>query len=126
MPVVKLAMSERLSVSSVMLGWSIKKLHVGAVDAGTLISRRSVVEKLLVAGVTDVSAAGKSTMFGTVVVLLPVNVYSTSIKTDCGTRAHLLKNRPTVPSPEIPQAGELFSRSLASRMLTVTPFLVKI
>ena len=124
MPAVKLAMSETLIVPSVMLGWSIKKLHVGAVDAGTLIFRRSPVEKLVVAGVTDVSTAGKSTMFGAVVVLLPVNMYSTSIKTDCGG-LQPVKNRPTVPSPEIPlHLGEPFTRSLASRILTVTPFLV--
>ena len=47
-PAVKLAMSERLSVSSVMLGWSIKKLHVGAVDFGTLTTSKVLVGVVVV------------------------------------------------------------------------------
>jgi hypothetical protein len=106
------------------LGWAIKKLQVGEVEEGTLIFRRTVDEKFLVAGVTDVSCAGKSTMFGLLVVLLPVNVYSTSIKRDCGAE-HLAKNRLTVSLPvtEV-QLTPDFNRILASLMLTVNPFLV--
>ena len=80
--------------------WSIKKLQVGEVEEGTLIFRRTVDEKFLVAGVTDVSCAGKSAMFGLLVVLLPVNVYSTSSERACG-QEHLAKNRKTLSLPVI-------------------------
>ena len=70
-------------------------LHVGAggaggaVDAGTLTPGDKLPVQKLLAVLTAAISAGKSRMLGFVVVLLPVNVYST--KTSAGTGGVQLK-----------------------------------
>ena len=85
MPVVKLAMSERLSVSSVMLGWSIKKLHVGAVDFGTLTTAKVAVEVVVVgwsrSATEDIWGVKRTT--SAEVVLVPSSRYSKRQPTVC-------------------------------------------
>ena len=84
-PAVKLAISERLSVSSVMLGWSIKKLHVGAVDFGTLTTAKVAVEVVVVgwsrSSTEDIWGVKKVT--SAEVVLVPSSRYSKRQPTVC-------------------------------------------